>query len=670
MYVEVAIPLPLDKLFGYNVPDNLVNSVTPGVRVNVPFGKQGAKVGYVINVFPDTKHDGWKDVQSVYSPELFLGKDNLELTKWLSRHYACTLGEAAAAVLPVNICEPKRKKVIPEGTASEPYIPDTGTPPEYELTAEQAVAVDAIIQQLKTGTPATFLLHGVTASGKTEVYFRVIEYLFSQNRHVVYLLPEISLTPQFVELTQKRFGKNRIGVWHSRISAGKRYETLRRAMHGEVQLMLGARSAVFAPFNNLGCIIVDEEHEFTYKQDTKPYYHTREVAAKRAELTNSVVILGSATPSIESRYFADQRKYKLLELKQRVTGMSHAIAEMVDLKTSKSSFTTVLSNELKTALAECLNNHQQSILFVNRRGFASSITCRSCGYIAECPRCGVKLVYHRTEDNLQCHFCAYREKVNLRCPNCNGVRINYGGVGTEKVESEIKKLFPSARVHRMDTDTTGKKDVYEQVYRAVKDEQLDILIGTQMIAKGFDFPKVSLVGIISADITLYIPDFRSSERAFQLLTQVAGRAGRSDTPGRVILQTYHPEHYVYKAFIANDYHEFYTQELALRKQFGYPPFNQLARIVFRHEEEQRVKYVAENMAASIRNMVTLFGYSNTLLLLGPAPAPYARIREQYRYQLIIKGPEAQVEKVMQELKPLPSKTGVLITYDVDAMDML
>ncbi len=665
MYAEIVLPIPLDKAFSYNVPPEYENRICVGQRVTIPFGKRQT-IGYVYNIVDKQGSTEWKTITSLYSTELVLTPDLLKLSEWLALHYACSLGEAMSAVLPLKLRAPKRVvKKKPGDTIEQPRI----EVPDFVLTEEQQTAINVIKTDIEKNKPTVFLLHGVAASGKTEIYFKLIEHLMSQGKQTIYLLPEISLTPQFIELTQKRFGIDKLGVWHSRLSASERYHTFLRAARNEIQIMLGARSAVFAPFKNLGMIIIDEEHEFTYKQDMKPFYHTREVAIKRANLTNSTVILGSATPALETRFFAEHGRYTLIELRERVAQLKPAPVQFVDLR-NKPYAVTSISTELKTAIENSLKLKQQIILFINRRGFSTTMICRSCGYIAKCPHCGISLVYHRTEDNLQCHFCRYNERVPLKCPWCNGLRLNFAGAGTEKVESEITKFFPLARIKRMDLDTTTKKTVYSQMYHAFKNEQLDILIGTQMIAKGFDFPNVTLVGIINADTTLHIPDFRSAERTFQLLTQVAGRAGRSEAGGLVILQTYHPDLYVFKAIADHSYEEFYKQELELRKQFGYPPFNHLTRIIFRHNNEDRVKEVSSDFTKKIRNVLSIFGFTNTISLLGPAPAPYLKIRDKFRWQLLLKGDEQQLDKVIQTLRTNPTRLGVQIIYDIDPVDML
>lgn len=671
MYAEIVLPIPVDRSFHYHVPAEMESEIRIGQRVRVPFGKRQA-IGYVINIFETAPAREVKEITSSYSPELSLSEDLLNLGKWISQHYACPLGESLTAILPTALRQPLRKsKQVTEIYHDEPTFS-----PSYKLTKEQTVAVDKICEQLSAKQHCTFLLHGVTASGKTEVYFQAIERCLKNNQEVIYLLPEISLTPQFVELTQKRFGKNAVSLWHSRLSMGARYETFIKAIRGEIKILLGARSALFAPFKNLALIVIDEEHEFTYKQEQKPLYNSREVAIKRAQLNNAIVVLGSATPSMESNFRATQEKqYVLLELKERIEQRMLAPIQIVDMRDKKPAEknkikSRIFSQELLDSLQECLEKKQQAILFLNRRGFSTFLTCSRCGYVAKCPVCLISLVYHRTGDILRCHFCRHQEPVPLTCPSCKSIQLHFGGAGTEKVETEIQKIFPLARIQRMDMDTTRNKDLYHETYHAIKDEKIDILIGTQMIAKGFDFPKVTLVGIINADTTLYLPDFRAAERTFQLVTQVSGRAGRGTEGGKVVLQTQCPDHYVFLKAKTHSYHQFYNEEIKLRKELNYPPFTDLVRIIFRSINEKEVKTIADEYTLQIKNMLSLLGLTQKVAVLGPAPTVYLLIGGKYRWHLFLKGSGNDLEKLIENLRVEPGRKGVQISYDIDPVDVL
>ena len=551
------------------------------------------------------------------------------------------------------------------GLAYDPSLPPI-------LTADQATVwqnVLAAIQVVSPQNPGTpFLLHGVTGSGKTEIYLRAVEETLAQGRQAIVLVPEIALTPQTVRRFVSRF-PGLVGIMHSRLSTGERYDTWRRARSGQLSVIVGPRSALFAPLPDIGLIVVDESHDQSYYQSSQmPYYHARQVAVEYARVTGAVCILGSATPDITSYNHAERGKWRLLELPARILAHTETIrahveklgrpslyipisdqAEMmdlppvkvVDMRTElKSGNRSIFSRALQESLAKVLENGEQAILFLNRRGSASYIFCRDCGHVLHCPRCDTSLTHHTNNGaaKLICHHCGYQRKMPNTCPNCNSDRIRQYGMGTQRVEKELQALFPDVRTLRWDHDTTRQKGAHEIILSHFANQRADVLIGTQMLAKGLDLPLVTLVGAVLADVGLHLPDYRAGERVFQVLSQVAGRAGRSPLGGQVILQTFNPDHYVIQAAAAHDYAGFYDRELAYRKELGYPPFARLLRLEYRHANEKEAQAEAQRLAARIKNWLVEEDRRATELI-GPAPCFYARRDGQYRWQLILRGPD-------------------------------
>jgi primosomal protein N' (replication factor Y) len=522
--------------------------------------------------------------------------------------------------------------------------------------------------RLKSEIPSIFLLHGVTGSGKTEIYLRALAEILAQGKQGLMLVPEIALTPQ----TIRRFGARfkRLAVWHSQLSIGERFDIWRKCRDGQVDVLIGSRSALFVPLPNLGLIVLDEEHEPAYKQEETPHYHARATALELARLTRAVVILGSATPDLESYHRARRGEWTLLELPQRIMAHVAAVAprteptqaviatlngvkgkqsppsvrylelppvEIVDLRAelkagNRSMFSRVLEAEMRRVLAAS----EQVILFLNRRGTATFILCRDCGHVLKCPRCDNPFTYHGVGDTLVCHHCNRRGRVPNVCPNCKSTRIRYFGIGTEKVEAEVQKMFPEARTLRWDYDVTRGKEAHEKILSAFIRREADILIGTQMIAKGLDLPFVTVVGVISADTALNLPDFRAGERTFQLLTQVAGRAGRSPLGGKVIFQTYNPEHYAIRAAAQHDYAAFYQTEIAFRRAQNYPPFARLIRLIYVSPNERQAQEESARFARVLQQKIARVGLPD-VDLIGPAPAFFHRLRGAYRYHLFVRG---------------------------------
>jgi primosomal protein N' (replication factor Y) (superfamily II helicase) len=498
-----------------------------------------------------------------------------------------------------------------------------------------------------------FLLHGITGSGKTEIYLQALEATLAQGRRGIVLVPEIALTPQAMDRFAGRF-PGRVALLHSGLSIAERLDEWRRIRAGEVDIVLGSRSALFAPVDRLGLIVVDEEHEAAYKQDRTPTYHAREGAVALGSLTGATVLLGSATPSVESYWLATHGVYTLLELTERApTGAAESgppslpPVQIVDLRAElRSGNTSIVSAPLRLALQQTLDRGEQAILFLNRRGSASSVMCRECGYVARCRHCDVSMTFHASDHMILCHYCGQREPVPVICPYCQSASIRHFGVGTERVELAVKSLFPGARVLRWDRDTARTRAVHEELLRAFMERRADILVGTQMIAKGLDLPAVTLVGVVSADVALFLPDFRASERAFGLLTQVAGRAGRGDLPGKVLVQTLNPEHFCIQAASRHDYASFFAAEVSARQRYGYPPFRRFVKCTFLHAD----RYTAEVEATRLAERLTQLIHDSNLEetdIVGPAPAFIERLRGRYRWQLILRSPDPC--RVMNEL---------------------
>jgi len=538
----------------------------------------------------------------------------------------------------------------------------------FNLMDEQQMALDTICASMDLEKPRTVLLHGVTGSGKTEVYLQAIQHALDQGKGAIVLVPEIALTPQTVDRFRSRFG-GCVAVLHSSLSDGERHDEWHRIRNGDAQIAIGARSALFAPIANPGLIVVDEEHEATYKQDESPRYNARDVAVMRGYLENCCVVLGSATPALESFANVKNGRYDLAEMLLRVDDRSMPLMRIVDMciEKEKDGRPQIFSTELVEGIYDRLNCNEQVILFLNRRGFSSSLQCEQCGYVAECAECSVSMTYHKRAHKLLCHICGAEEKVPDRCPDCKDPDFKYAGMGTEKIEEVLGKLCPNARVARMDSDTMRKKDSYRQVLDKFRAGKIDILLGTQMIAKGLDFPNVTLVGVLHADMSLHMPDFRAGERTFQLLTQVAGRAGRGEKAGEVIVQAYTPHHPAIQAARSLDYEGFCSQDLEFRRELNYPPFSHLVLLTFKGEHELDVMRAADGFFQRLEKVLP-----ETVTHSPPMPAPLARAKGQWRYQIMLR-----CEHAVKMTKPIrhvqtchKMPKGVTCTVDIDALSLL
>jgi primosomal protein N' (replication factor Y) len=540
---------------------------------------------------------------------------------------------------------------------------------QVEMTEPQSQALNVIDQALREGGFRQMLLHGVTGSGKTEVYLRAIEQVLRADRQALVLVPEIALTPQLVSRFRARFagGRATLAVLHSGLSAGERFDAWRSVARGEVDIVIGARSAVFAPLERLGMVIVDEEHESSYKQGDGFRYHARDLALMRGQMEEAVVLLGSATPALTTFQRARSGKITFLELPERVMDRSMPKVELIDLTQERPE--GILAPLLKDALSANYERGEQSLLLLNRRGFAPYLLCADCGDALRCPHCDITLTYYLGQKELRCNYCDFHRQPPDQCPSCQGANLMPEGAGTERLEQELQELLPAARIARMDRDTTGRKGAHQAMVTAMENGAVDVLVGTQMVAKGLDFPGVTLVGVVQADNLLNLPDFRAAERAFTLLTQVAGRAGRGERPGKVYVQTYAPEHFALECCVRHDYEGFAREELHLRQELGYPPFGFLVNCVFSGVLREQVETAAQKLVAQLSGPAAKLGVE----VLGPAPCPLARLRGKNRYQVLLKASTRPplrhlLTRLPEMRRTLPGKVG--LTVDVDPLDML
>jgi primosomal protein N' (replication factor Y) (superfamily II helicase) len=683
MVVGVLVQLSnknIDRIFDYNVPLEMMSDIKIGIRVKVPFGYQKLE-GFVLEI-KDNSSTKLKDIFSVVDKDIVLDQELLELGKKMSAMYLAPLISCYQVMLPKalkaqyntlinkkydtyyklnnkeykysnnkqleiinmfnknelviksdldNISSSSVKTLVNNGVLSmvkkEHYrlVYKEEDNFKYPLTSEQLEAVNKV----RNDPNGVYLLHGVTGSGKTEVYMELIEDNLKLGKTSIVLVPEISLTPQMVSRFQRRFG-DKIAALHSALSEGEKYDEWRRIARGEASIVIGARSAIFAPVHNLGIIIIDEEHSDSYKQDSTPRYNAKDIAILRATANSCPVVMGSATPSLESYARSLKGVYKLINLPHRINGKNLPLIRIVDMneeiKKSKGHF----SRNLITSITDKLEKHEQIILLLNRRGYASFVTCHNCGYTFKCPHCDITLTYHKTSNTLRCHYCGYATKVYDTCPNCGEKAINNIGVGTEKIEEELHSLFPETRVIRMDFDTTSGKGKHEELINKFKNGEADILLGTQIVAKGLDFPNVTLVGVINADTSLNIPDFRSSENTFSLLSQVAGRSGRSSKTGEVIIQTFNPDHYAIRYTKEHNYLGFYQEEMKIRYTLKYPPYYYLCQIRIMGKD---LNYVSKEASLIKRALAKDLAAS---IILGPTPGNPFKLSNTYYFSIILK----------------------------------
>ncbi|MGH7198649.1 MAG: replication restart helicase PriA [Candidatus Omnitrophota bacterium] len=658
MLIDVALGLPSFKTFQYSVPENLEAKIGLGKRVFV-FVRARRLVGTIVGLSQEKAVEEVKSIEAVIDETPILSPEFLKLTSWMSGYYLCSWGQAIESALPAPFKKGKflmksRGKKTGEGL-------DVVNPRELPLTDHQNGAFRKILSKIGSGETGVFLLHGITGSGKTEIYMHLIREVLARSRGSIVLVPEISLTPQAVERFHSRFGDG-LAVIHSRLTQARRVEEWHRIRSGEAKVVVGARSAIFSPVKDLGLIVIDEEHDTSYKQGETPRYETRQVAAKRAELEKAVLVMGSATPSLESYFHSQNGACVRLDLPERIEKRPLPIVDVVDMRAQpRGKSERIFSFPLEQAVRDCLSKKEQVMLLLNRRGFSTYLHCSSCGYVMSCENCRISLAYHFDKGSLFCHVCHFRLAPQRLCPACQKNYLHYYGIGTQKVEDEAIRLFPGARIGRMDSDSTSKKGSHESILRAFKRRELDVLIGTQMIAKGHDFPNVSLIGVISADTALHIPDFRSAERTFDLLTQVAGRAGRGDIPGKVLVQTYVPHHYSIQSAKDHDYHEFYDKEIQFRKELEMPPYSHLVNVILTGPVERDVMRQILELAKFLQSRV-----DGRFKVLGPAPCLVSKEKGEFRWNFYLRGGRIEemnpvLRKTLEEFK----KRKVRVTIDVD-----
>ena len=728
-FIAVALPIGLDRLFTYAVPEAMRGQVQPGARVTVPFGKGNRMVtGWVVRGLETTDLEEVKPVAELVDAKPLLTEDLLDLAAWMSRYYVTPIGSCLEAILPAGVKNDigwkkiqlvvrtekpesevdrilsKQRRVLDQlAETGMPLAPrelarqagctvaviksleekglvrvetreveefardihiELEEPHPVHLTVEQSLALQRIKNLTATDQFGVIVLNGVTGSGKTEVYLRAIGEVVEAGRQAIVLVPEIALTPQTIRRFRERFP--RVAVMHSDLSDGERHRNWRDVAEGRADVVVGTNVAAFAPVPALGLIVVDEEHESSFKAMMRPRYHARDVAIMRANLVGVPIILGSATPSLESYYNAHNvDHYAEARLTQRVGGRPLPPVDVIDMRqeAAEAMGHRILSRALENAIDEAWRKQEQTILFLNRRGSSTYLFCTKCGYNARCPNCDVALTYHAKPGILQCHHCGAKQEPPTLCPACSSESLNYWGAGTQRVEEEIRRKFPEIRIGRMDTDETTKKGSHEAILKAFQEGEFDVLIGTQMVAKGLDFPNVTVVGVVNADVALSLPDFRANERTFQLITQVAGRAGRGPKGGRVFVQTFQPEHLAIQLAAKHDYESFAKDELETRKARGYPPFGRLARILVRSQSRQKASEAIQAMAGRLMEPARVAGVQ----ILGPQPCPVAKISRFWRYHILLKAPTARAlmyfwDKMRSDLVP---PGGVQLAVDVD-----
>ncbi len=647
MYVDVVLELPVDSAFTYCVEnvDRAENALYR--RVEVPFRK-GTKRGVIIRAFHDKPSFEVKSVSAILDEAPLFGEETLELANWIKDFYLCSLGEALFTILPREI---KEKKDI---------IPVKKTVDLLELNDEQELAVSRVVETIEKQEHKAFLLYGITGSGKTEVYRHIAAHCRKLGKASIILVPEIALTPQTVKRFAEIFGE-RIAVIHSRLNPREKLYHWKRIRNQEVDIILGARSAVFAPVPHPGCIIIDEEHEASYKASDTPKYNARQAAFYLAAKNKIPLVLGSATPQIESFYHAESGRLELLTLKKRFAKEQMTDVRIINMTGEKGVF----HPELIKKVLERINKGEQTILFLNRRGFVPYVSCNSCGESVKCSHCSVSLTYHKNKNALICHQCSSAVRVPSRCPVCHSEELNFIGAGTEKIEDLLAAAFPQARIKRMDFDTTRGKKGHEKLLDSLGKGEIDILVGTQMVAKGLHFPNVTLVGVIDADIALNLPEFRAGERVFSLLVQVSGRAGRGDIKGEVIIQTRNPASYVIDYAAKSDYKNFYEKEKEIRRETGFPPFSRIVRLVLRGTDERMVE-------EKLRQAVLAVGAGSGVELLGPAECPLSKLNKYYRRHVILRG--ADIKPLLIYAKKYKdyfiSDSSVYLEIDPDPFSML
>ena len=668
LFAVIAVPIPVANLFTYLVPPELQSQIKIGVRASVPFRNREI-TGYVVGFTEERPRGKLKPIISILDSNPVLSESILNLTKWVSEYYECSWGEAIENALPRWVKYGKKEKKYIE-KANEKRVEDIKKITPFVLTEDQKKACALINSQLKLKSPKPVLLFGVTGSGKSEIYIRTIYKILEKNKSAICLVPEIALTEQLKLFFYFHFG-SKLEILHSKMSDGERFLTWKRIEMGHCRVVLGPRSAVFAPTPNLGLIIMDEEHEGSYKQETTPRYHAREVAKRRALSEGALFVMGTATPSLETMHETENGSVIRIDLLKRVEQKTLPKVHIIDNKlyvhdTHKHS---LLTPPLFKEIERNLKCGEGTMLLLNRRGFSTYIQCPICGEVETCPQCKVSLTFHQEQNSLLCHYCNFKKNVSTNCKTCGKTIFRFSGFGTEKVESAVARCFPGAKIARMDRDTVRRKNSHEKILEDFRAKKIDVLIGTQMIAKGFDFKHVTLVGVISADVGLRLPDFRAGERTFQLLTQFAGRAGRGEKPGRVYIQTFSPEHSSILFAKEHDFVKFYKHEMSLRSDFCYPPFCRLVNIIVRSKNEKKAYLFAREVKNSLEKLTSVDVKGNTI---GPTPLPFYKLRGHFRWHVMLKIPKYGETplKIYSHIAGLKKPSAVAFAVDVDPLNIL
>jgi len=650
-YADLVFNLPMNRRFSYEVPREWQGKISVGMRVVAPFANRELP-GYVMDCHNRKPSFNCKEIKEISDEKPVFNQTVMDMAAWISEYYLCSIGEAMA------ICVPKETKEklhpLPEVTREE----------LHSLNEEQREAVDKISCSIKEKRYEAFLLFGVTGSGKTEVYKYLAQEVISVGRQALVLVPEIALTPQTIRRFQSYFGE-RIAVLHSKLSKTERSYHWMRILKGEVDIIMGARSAIFSPPERIGIIIIDEEHESSYKSGETPRYHARQVAFKLARTLKIPLVMGTATPSLENFYHSLKEKITLIPLMERHSQHKDQLVTVVDMRMEESK--SFISRPLFEKIADRLQKGEQVMIFLNKRGHSPLLICQDCGHTLKCAHCDISLTYHHSKNRMLCHYCGYGSSVITICPECGGKEISLIGYGTEKVEEELSQIFMSARIGRMDLDSTRRKGAHEKILTSFKKKEVDILIGTQMIAKGLHFPNVTLVGVVLADLSLHLPDFRASERTFSLLTQISGRAGRGELAGEVIIQTYLPNHYVIQTAKEQNYRAFFQCEIEERRKYLYPPFSRFLKILVRGKNEEMVIRKVNEIYDHLKHEVT-----GGVEILGPAPAPLSKLNNNFRWQMILKGKEISPLQTLGRIaQTYFKKSGsVYLELDVDPVSMM
>lgn len=719
------------KTFSYEIPSHFQNKIKIGQALLVPFGRQGMInafcVGFSNYLPPEIKA---KPITKILDETPLFSVEYLQLLEWVANYYCTDLITVLNTAIPMKLIEKSLKTEL-----SIEYVRDFGATkrqlqilemlkdkgkmnlitfekiarttratvkklealgcvriceeeiyrnpldilnidkiePLNELSEIQKEVYEGISKQIKTEINPAILIHGVTASGKTEVYFKLIDDTIKQGKNVLFLAPEIALASQLTKRLAKKFGTHDVAIWHSSISEGERYDVWQRLYKNEIKILAGARSAVFAPLQNIGLIIIDEEHEGAYKQTSPaPRYDARLVAKKLAQFNNCPLILGSATPDISSYYYAVNSNH-LYQMLKRYNNAKVAPVTVINMQEhGQAAYKHLISKPLQTAIKETLDNKQQVILLINRRGYSTYTQCQGCGHVIECPNCAIPMIWHSKDNMLKCHYCNHVEYFPEVCPNCGCDILKNSGTGTQKIEQYIEEIFQGYNIARIDSDVLTRKGEHIRLLEKFQKGEIDILVGTQMIAKGLDNPNVTLVGVISADASFNLPDYRASERGFQLLTQVAGRAGRGEFKGRVYFQTYNPDFYALESAKSQNYRDFYNKEIISRNEFDYPPFSQIIRIIMSSQNKFRAEKSAQEIALRLHTMTDKFGFEERLDILGPTPCVIERINSQWRFQILIKNKleEKGHQFVSSFLSKINAPKDIRMTVDVDPLDIL